>query len=1074
MSDVLSLQSQSLDNGLFIEASAGTGKTYSVAALVVRELALNDDLSISQILVTTFTRNAAAELRDRVRRRLVKTAESLRKNSNEEDDVIVEYLLSNCSDAERIARSHRLMRAVVEFDTATIATIHSVCSKIISLSAESTSMAGEEVQTRLIAEVVNDALVAQAFTAPTLPEKKIIEVVTKLIGEPLTQTWFDPAAVSSVAFMQRIDGVVKQCVLTIEEELRKAPTFDYLIRRAFQVIGSDEVEGVLGEFRRRYKYLIVDEAQDTDSQQWEIFRGIFPMGENLGGALIAVGDPKQSIYKFRGADIDAYRVERNKGLTRTLRTNYRSSSPVIRGLNALFDGTEFGQGIPYVSVDVPKEKKDSELVGMAPVEILNVSDPSGPAGIAIPTARRVSAYLRSGVFVDGKAVHPSDVVVLVRSGWQGQLIERQLRELKIPAVSSGTASVMDSETAEHWRVLLLALERFADAGRVRHVVGTPIFGVSLSSPALLDDVFIGTIQETLAKWAAVLRHQGVAALTSTMMSDPGTIMSLSAGLSGERRLTDFSHVADLLNAETNGEGCSATDVLDAFTRLVEIDSSSELVSRRVESDSSAVQIMTIHVSKGLEFPLVIVADSWKEDLSANQKKKLPIIRLQKDDAQSVLGRVVDIGYVTGEVSPISLQRLQEEASEESSRILYVAATRAKHHVCIVRPLDGKVSVIDNRMNASALAGDSESVTVLNVNELPNSSHYVALKKDESDEEEELLVAESPSAVKQTYRRTSFTGITEIQKGGSVVGAARADTRSGTEEGERLFIRSVGYASARAPLGVAEMPLARIPGGAHIGKILHTVYEHVDPSHADLPAHVASVVGRHVSGKLFTDHGQDIIDGIVLSLRTPLGGAIGQHSLVSLGLKNRVAEMSFEMSLAHLSSGVKASDIGRLLKTSIPEDDLLAAYAQTLCDSSFDIPLAGLINGSIDALLRVELEAGVPRFFISDYKSNRLDRDGDELMIQAYSTERMLHEMEHHHYPLQALIYGAAVYRFLRWRAPQIDADAAIAGFAYMFIRGMVGEATPADANGHRTGVLTWTAPKGFWSTLSDLFAGGLT
>jgi exodeoxyribonuclease V beta subunit len=200
--------------------------------------------------------------------------------------------------------------------------------------------------------------------------------------------------------------------------------------------------------------------------------------------------------------------------------------------------------------------------------------------------------------------------------------------------------------------------------------------------------------------------------------------------------------------------------------------------------------------------------------------------------------------------------------------------------------------------------------------------------------------------------------------------------------------------------------------------------------------------------------------------------VGNHSLASLGLKNRVAEMSFEMSLAHLTAGVKASDIGRLLQSSISAEDLLATYAETLCDPSFDISLAGLINGSIDALLRVEIEAGIPRFFISDYKSNRLDRDGDQLMIDAYATERMLHEMEHHHYPLQALIYGAAIYRFLRWRAPQMDADTAIAGFAYMFIRGMVGDATPIDEQGNRSGVLTWTAPAGFWSKLSDLFAGG--
>ena len=1069
MSDVLNLETQSLENGLFIEASAGTGKTYSVAALVVRELALNDELSISQILVTTFTRNAAAELRDRIRRRLVKTAESLKKNSNEDSDVIVDFLLDP-SEEVRTVRANRLMRAVVEFDTATIATIHSVCSKIISLSAESTKMAGEEVQDRLIAEVVNDALIAQAFVSPTLPEKKIVEVVKQLIGEPLTQTWFDQSVVADIALMNRIDSVIKSCVAKIEEELRKAPTFDYLIRRAFQVIGSDEVEGVLAEFRRRYKYLIVDEAQDTDSQQWQIFRGIFPMGEDISGSLIAVGDPKQSIYKFRGADIDAYRAERDLGTTRTLRTNFRSDTEVINGLNVLFGESEFGLGITYVAVDVPDEKKNVVLSEMSPVEILNVPNPSGPNAVASPAARRVSQYLQTSASIDGHVVRPSDIVVLVRSGLQGQFIERELRELNIPAVSTGTASVMNSETAEHWRVLLRALERFADAGRVRHVVGTPLFGVPLSSAALLDDSFIGSIQETLAEWASILRKQGVAALTAALLSDPGTIMSLSAGLSGERRLTDFSHIADLLNAETNGVGCSATDVLDAFTRLVDVDDSSELVSRRVESDASAVQIMTIHVSKGLEFPLVVVADSWKEEISTNQKKKLPIIRLQKEDGQSIEGRVADIGFVTGEVSGISLQRLQDEASEESARLLYVAATRAKHHVCIVRPIGDKVTVIDNRMSASALAGESDAVKVLNVDDLLETSMYVP-SASEADKKK-LKVAESPSAVMQSYRRTSFTGITEMQKGGTVVGASRIDSRAGTEEGERLYIRSVGYASNKTLLGVDQMPLARIPGGAHIGKILHEVYEHIDPSHEDLPNHVSTIVRRYVTGKLLSEHGQSIIDGIVLSLLTPLGGAVGDISLANLGLKNRVAEMSFEMSLAHLTAGVKASDIGRLLQSSLSSDDLLFPYAETLCDPSFDISLAGLINGSIDALLRVETEAGVPRFFISDYKSNRLDRDGDESMIDAYSMERMLHEMEHHHYPLQALIYGAAIYRFLRWRAPQIDADEAIAGFAYMFIRGMVGDATPVDARGNRNGILTWTAPVGFWSQLSDLFAGG--
>lgn len=298
-----------------------------------------------------------------------------------------------------------------------------------------------------------------------------------------------------------------------------------------------------------------------------------------------------------------------------------------------------------------------------------------------------------------------------------------------------------------------------------------------------------------------------------------------------------------------------------------------------------------------------------------------------------------------------------------------------------------------------------------------------------------------------------------------------DARPGEEEGDRIFERKVGYASSAAEPGVDAMPLARIPGGTHIGKILHSVYEKVDPAHSDLSAHVESVVKKYVTGKMFEQHGQNIIDGVVLSLQTPLGGPLGDITLAHLGTQHRAAEMSFEMSLAHLTDGVVASDIGRLLQQVLPESDVLSPYASLLCDPSFNVPLAGLINGSIDALLRVVDSDGSFTLFISDYKSNRLDRDGDEYLINGYSAERMFQEMEHHHYPLQAIIYGAAVYRFLRWRSPEMDADKAVRGLAYMFIRGMVGQNTPVDAEGNRHGVFMWQAPAGFWARVSELFAG---
>ena len=1063
MSTVLNIKTQTLDNGLFVEASAGTGKTFSIAALIVRELANNSDLSISEILVTTFTRNAAAELRDRVRRRIVATARSLKAGTNEDNDPIVELLSAGTQD-ERDQRYRNLMRALVEFDTATIATIHSVCSKIIALAGKSGAGADENDQDRIIAEVVNDHLVLQAAIDARLPQDRVIKVVKKKLGEPLTDLWFDP--LNDPALMSRVHQVVEASVREVLQKLEDNPSFDYLIRTASEVVRNGGLH-IADEFRSRYRYLIVDEAQDTDAQQWQIFRGLFPEGEHESGSLIAVGDPKQSIYKFRGADIDAYAEARDDDLTRSLSTNFRSDKGVVDGLNALFANATFGAGITYQSVSVPASHVESNVSNLCPVEILRVNDVTEQGEFSVLTARRVLEYLTSENQIiddrtgDWRDIIPSDVVVLVKSSNVGRGVENELRKLGVPAVSAGTASVMDSESAEHWRILLRALARPSDDGRVRHLLSTPIFGVNLASPAVTDDSYISWAQEIVAEWAILLRHSGVAALAGEILSDSARVASLSSGISGERRLTDFTHMVDLLNAETRGVGCSPDEALDAFAHLSSVDATSETVARRVESDLDAVQIMTIHVSKGLEFPVVVVADLWKKEIPLFiRKNNPPICRTES--------RVIDIGWIVGEPSDDALAQQDIEAFEEYSRLLYVAATRAEHHVCIVYAPDVSDSTIRDCLDAELLEEGNHGLVLTRVASAVGTP--VKLQKKAKVKKRDLTVADNAVLVEQTYRRTSFTGITSEQSGGQVH-HQRVEALPGHDEGAKVFERRVGYAKSSTPPGVPAMPLALIPGGTHIGTILHEVYEKIDPAHEDLEAHVASVVKRKVSGKLFGDHGQNIIKGVTLTLQTPLGGPLGSKTMAQLGTTHRAAEMSFEMSLASLAEGVQVRDIGVLLKELLPTDDALTAYANLLCDKSFEIPLAGLINGSIDALLRLVESDGSFTLFISDYKSNRLDRDGDVQLIDAYSADRMFQEMEHHHYPLQAIIYGVAVYRFLRWRSPEVNADDAVRGFAYMFIRGMVGESTPIDEFGNRSGVYTWQAPQGFWTRLSALFAG---
>jgi exodeoxyribonuclease V beta subunit len=143
----------------------------------------------------------------------------------------------------------------------------------------------------------------------------------------------------------------------------------------------------------------------------------------------------------------------------------------------------------------------------------------------------------------------------------------------------------------------------------------------------------------------------------------------------------------------------------------------------------------------------------------------------------------------------------------------------------------------------------------------------------------------------------------------------------------------------------------------------------------------------------------------------------------------------------------------------------------LSSEQFNIPLAGLINGSIDAVLRVKNSEGAEQLFITDYKSNRLDEEDDAQLIDAYHPSRLVHAMEHHHYPLQAILYGVAVHRFLRWKSPATNSDDAIGGVAYFFLRGMVNDPAFVDDQGCPYGVFQWKAPAGLWTRLSDVLAG---
>ena len=1087
-----------LENGTVIEASAGTGKTYSVASIVTREIAMNENIRIGNVLVTTFTRNAAAELRDRIRRRIASTEAQLR------DGVALpgDHLAASLLDQDRLDRAARLARALREFDTATIATIHAVCARILTTAGlPSVGDTGNVDIRDLIEEVVNDAVIKEANLNNVYDPSRLAAVVEARLASPLSVLGYEttvkkkkekkkkkeivPITAEVKAERDHAVEVIESCVYRIRERMASQPTFDDMLRRAAEVLADKSQVALVAALRQKYLLAVIDEAQDTDKLQWSIFQSIFP--DSSKNMLLAVGDPKQAIYRFRGADIDAYLSVREDDKLLTLRKNWRSDEDLITALNHLFNKWEFGTGIKYIPVKARDGAPKSSIVGVKPLSIISLGAVSNKTRIVRPTALRVREILENvQIASDGKsrAVKPGDICVLVTSRNTGASIESALRDLGVSAVSSGTENVMQGEMATALYNLLRAMDEPYETSRIRLAAASPFFGASLANAGAIDDKTVEKIRRTISVWGTTLRRRGVAALAAVLRADLEIAARIVQGAGGERRETDFAHVTELLHSATIGVGCTPAEVLISFNDFSKLEPQSEIISRRVESDKDAVQIMTIHAAKGLEFPIVVVADLWKKVRGKNPKKPSPDAFYRDSPSNpGVREHVIDATYAYPKDFKIKFPaaddgRKQEE-SDEVLRLFYVALTRARHHVSLIVADDPAKNPKNPRIVAGlaeprrfdGVSDVAEIVKKENIRTYPN---YVSVQESS----EKFATALFAGSVQQTYSRLSFSGITKNRKYKQVESLnLEGEARGGygdDEQAEIISMRS-GYSEKDVALLATSdpMPLAHIAGGTYFGKVMHTVYEHIDFTVADLPSEVARVVDVYVTGSLLREHRQEIIDGVVLSLRTPLGGLIGSMTLAEVSSTDRLNELNFEMGLAALSHGVMVNNIGKVLVQCLEREgrfnDVLMPYAQVLASDAFAVPLYGLMNGSIDTLIRFSQDAQ-QRLFITDWKSNRLDEDGMAYVIDGYSRESMVNAMEHHHYPLQALIYGTAVHRYLRSRAGSSKSLPVIAGMAYFFIRGMVGEPTPMEKE-HRHGVFTWEAPKGLWQELSDEISG---
>ena len=1102
-----------------LEASAGTGKTYTIAGLAARYVA--EGTPLDQLLLVTFTRMATGELRERVRERLVSAEQGLSDTlagTLPRRDEVVELLTSAPAD-EVVRRRDRLLRALSHFDAATIATTHGFCQEVlgglgVSGDVEPDTTLVEEVDD-LLEEVVDDLYVRRFFRGGNaqFSRAEALAIAKVAVANPATRLEPSDAPPESIAAMRVRLAEVVRTELDARKRRGGLMTYDDLLTRLRDTLRGPGGAAAVERLRARYRVVLVDEFQDTDPVQWEIMRRAF--GEGDGAVtLVLIGDPKQAIYAFRGADVYAYLQAADAADTRaTLATNWRSDQGLINAYDAMFGGARLGhEGIVYRQVSAAPANVTPRLSG-APVDaplrvrVVHRDEPSvlvtrhgyasnapARAHVAQDLAADLVALLDSRARVEVRddagevrrreTVRPGHVAVLVRTHRNASLVRDALDAAGIPAVINGAGSVFGTGPARDWLRLLEAIERPTSSPRARAAALTPFLGWTSEQVAGAGEDEWEELHRRLHVWGRVLRERGVASLLETITLVEGLPGRVLRTIDGERRLTDLRHVGQLLHvaATTDQLGTTAlTAWLRARIAAAEQETGDEERSRRLESDDEAVQVLTIHRSKGLEFPIVYFPYLWEPGYIPAGDQPIFFHDPARGDE-----RTIDVGLDGPAFGPHKRQHELEQRGEDL-RLAYVALTRARHQAVVwwagsfdsrnsplgrllfSRDADGNVAPKGSATPSDAaawarfsgLAAATPGCISVERSALGVPAAWGGAPRADAA----LDVARFDRELDWRWRRTSYSDIT----------AGAHDARVASEPEEDVVDDELPVAVAPSPaddaLRAVPSLLAQMPFGAHVGTFVHGVFEAADFAAPDVRAELRGVAER-LQARRPVDAGDlgVVAEGLHAALETPLGPLMGDARLRDLARADRLDELDFELPLVggdEPTGRLTLAAIAAVLRRHLPAGDPLVAYADRLDDPGLRHNVRGYLTGSIDLVART----ADGRFAVVDYKTNWLAPPGEELTAWHHRPAALVAVMERAHYALQALLYVAALHRYLRWRLRGYDPERHLAGVLYLFIRGMTGPDTPV-VDGVPCGVFSWRPPAAMIAELSDVLDRG--
>ncbi len=1019
-----------------------------------------------------------------------------------------------------------------------------------------------------------------------------------------TQPWRELAAWVRSTYVQRL-------------EQRRALCFQDLLRRLAAALGNPQLVSAV---RERFAAALIDEFQDTDHLQWRIFSTLFGGGDHH---LYLIGDPKQAIYGFRGANVHVYADARGPGDPLTMLTNFRSDARYVAAMNLVmgrWPRSLFGHPrIPYIPVGTPDRRPADRLQPpptpgadpwqqpqAAPLQLRFVGsgadttalEPMGKSAANTDLPKLIAtdlvAFLEAGFTLlsdpglPARPVSPGDIAVLVRANHQADAVIQALAQAGVPAVRGGGApSVFLSPEAQHLLQWLQAVASPASDRTARAAAVSPLFGwtaadlQALEQPGELSarwDRWIGD----LARWQQQVDERGLRWAFAQAMDAWGVQERLLGLPDGERRLTNLGHLLELAHAAQLQQRLR----LDGLARwLVEQrqrpgveDDPAEL---RLERDDAAVKVLTMHKSKGLQYPVVFAPYLW--DGSLVRKDDLDQLVHPVDGAPTQ--RQLDIQRPPhGPAKRHHVALAEHEAWRENLRLLYVALTRARYRcVLYAGPIVG-LQQPETGLQRSPIGlllhsappdqqddpGEQrylqaqQRVAAMGPAEL--RADLVAWERlgrwrgpDAPDGEPPLVAvsdavipdslptwrpqgAQDPQALRARawsrppcpwtppgwpaqlrgldhgWRRLSYSSITRARDQGPHGAGLAGHSLEAVPDREVLArdhdqhvdgvsddLAAAGLRqrlrAARPPIPDDQppVPLAGFPAGAEPGTFLHAIFEHLDftafpRDPDDAPAMAAGrAVLEPLVKQLGAEHGIRDPDALALLvehlpavLQTPLGGSLGDLRLADIPRGRRLDELGFDLPVA-------GGDLHRRLEHEGPvsypqpvpgrafgEAFLLAGQAAGMRREHLEElsvawrhqRFAGYLTGTIDLVFATPADPAQPaqRFYVADYKSNKLDllAEGPP-RPQNYCQAWMLHEMEHHAYTVQLVLYTLALHRWLRQRlGPDYRYEQHVGGALYLFVRGMTGPDT-ASPGDHPLGVFFHRPPQVLIERLDQLF-----